>query len=61
MPKLKFQINAQIKNSKSFDIETFVIPSAFTCLREAPPPEALRRAGALAKAGILTFGFHFNR
>jgi hypothetical protein len=24
---------------------------AFACLREAPPPEALRRAGASAKAG----------
>jgi len=23
------------------------------CLREAPPPEALRRAGASAKAGLL--------
>jgi len=23
----------------------------FACLREAPPPEALRRAGATAKAG----------
>jgi hypothetical protein len=30
----------------------------FACLREAPPPEALRRAGASAKAGILNFGFH---
>ncbi len=61
-PKVnQFQINAQIKNAKRFDIETLVIPLAFACLREAPPPEALRRAGALAKARILTFGFHFNR
>ncbi len=33
----------------------FGIDLAFACLREAPPPEALRRAGASAKAGILTF------
>jgi hypothetical protein len=31
----------------------FDIHLKFTCLREAPPPEALRRAGASAKAGIL--------
>jgi hypothetical protein len=51
-PKVnQFQINAQIKNAKSFDTETFVIPLAFACLREA----------ASAKAGILTLGFQFSQ
>jgi len=38
-----------------FWILDFVIHLAFACLREAPPPEALRRAGASAKAGVLAF------
>jgi hypothetical protein len=39
----------------SYRILEFDIHLAFACLREAPPPEVLRRAGASAKAGILTF------
>ena len=39
----------------NFLILKFAIYLTFACLREAPPPEALRRAGASAKAGILTF------
>ena len=50
MSKLKFQINVKTKNVKSFGIKTFGIPLPFACLREA----------ASAKAGILTFGFHFR-
>jgi hypothetical protein len=46
MSGLKFQINVQIKNVKSFDIGTFAIPLAFACLPQA---------------GILTFGLHFRR
>jgi hypothetical protein len=38
--------------SKLFRILNFDIDLTFACLREAPPPEALRRAGASAKAGI---------
>jgi len=31
--------------------EVGVLKNLYTCLRVAPPPEALRRAGASAKAG----------
>jgi hypothetical protein len=42
-------------NPERVELQSFDIHLAFACLREAPPPEALRRAGASAKAGILKF------
>ena len=44
-----------VRNEKLFLHLAFDIDLKFACLREAPPPEALRRAGASAKAGILKF------
>jgi hypothetical protein len=43
--------------STFYDFIIFGFGICFTCLGEAPPPEALRRAGASAQAGILKFGF----
>jgi hypothetical protein len=61
MTNVKAQSSNETLNPKVlkiFDIKPFVIDLTFACLREAPPPEAFRRAGAPAKAGILTFDIH---
>jgi len=60
--KLNVQMKSKISNveEKFFDIYSFGIDLTFACLREAPPPEALRRVGASAKAGILKFGIDWE-
>jgi hypothetical protein len=55
MPKQVRHGSNVILNSFQNPISEFDIHLTFACLREAPPPEALRRAGASAKAGILKF------
>jgi hypothetical protein len=56
----KAQMSNQIQRSvKICQNLNFDIHLTFACLREAPPPEALRRAGASAKAGILAFAIAF--
>ena len=59
--KFETNTNFELLKHKHFRILCFghsnLFPK-FACLREAPPPEALRRAGASAKAGISYFEFY---